>query len=39
MTTQTEMRDVLLQTIGQIGKFIDVMEDYENGYSETKHNS
>ena len=36
MITQTEMRDCLLQTLAQLGKFIDLMEDYEYGYSENE---
>ena len=33
MTTPTELRNLILETIGQLGKFIDVMSEYEGGYS------
>jgi hypothetical protein len=34
MTTPTEMRNLILETIGQLGKFLDVMGEYEDGYSD-----
>jgi len=32
--TQTEIRDVILETIRQLGKFIDMMHEYEGPYSD-----
>jgi hypothetical protein len=34
MTTPTELRNLILETIGQLGKFNDVMSEYEEGYSD-----
>ena len=34
--TQTEMRNVILETIGQLGKFIDMMHEYEGAYSDNE---
>jgi hypothetical protein len=34
MTTPTELRNLILETIGQLGKFVDVMSEYEEGYSD-----
>ncbi len=32
--TPTELRNLILETIGQLGKFVDMMDDYEGGYSD-----
>lgn len=34
MISQTERRALILETIGQLGKFIDMMEDNEEGYTD-----
>jgi len=34
LISQTERRALILETIGQLGKFIDMMEDNEEGYTD-----
>ena len=36
MISQTERRALILETIGQLGKFINIMEDNEEGYSDNE---
>ena len=36
MITQTERRNLILETIGQLGKFIDIMDDNDDGYSDNE---
>ena len=34
MTADTEMRILILETIGQLGKFLDKMAEYDGSYSD-----
>ena len=34
MINETERRNLILETIGQLGKFIDLMNENEEGYSD-----
>ena len=36
MIDETERRDIILETIGQLGKFIDMMHENEEGFSDNE---